>query len=429
MNQNNKEIIHKKQVKPSNSNDIDIDVISSDNTQRKNHEIEELPSVLILNTESIDDVKNRIPIDSSSSVKTDDHVQKPVSKAVYDYATMFHQTMEESRQNRLNEDVTTILGSSDPPPGFGVLHPPVRYLKQKCPFPLDPLPVWRGYNGNVYFSPIQVQQLDSDRPRSLSKSLRSASTNSIPSTRKTDDGLSNGILSTYKTRKSFKERIDNDRRAHLQTVTNSKMITLNNEFKNRTSTNNRDNGQKSILKHNQHTTEDSIKHRRQVLPNIRSIPKPKFIHKGLAYKESERFSHFPNENDTDALQQSFNLTQAYAQYGINSTRTKQLPFISHAAPLTKDQQTSDVRETKKRIIKGTTTSYHIPTQSMALAPLPNDQNSDLFLSAQKTINPFNHISGSFTSSSYQQKHAAIYTTPNISQYFENFSTNNNLNIS
>ncbi|CAF4417474.1 unnamed protein product, partial [Adineta steineri] len=142
--------------------------------------------------------------------------------------------------------------------------------------------VWRGYNGNVYFSPIQVQQLDSDRPRSLSKSLRSASTNSIPSTRKTDDGLSNGILSTYKTRKSFKERIDNDRRAHLQTVTNSKMITLNNEFKNRTSTNNRDNGQKSILKHNQHTTEDSIKHKRQVLPNIRSIPKPKFIHKCLA---------------------------------------------------------------------------------------------------------------------------------------------------
>ena len=49
--------------------------------------------------------------------------------------------MEGSSQNKLDHDITAILGSSDPPPGFGFLHPRFYYLEQNRPVPMDPLRV------------------------------------------------------------------------------------------------------------------------------------------------------------------------------------------------------------------------------------------------------------------------------------------------
>jgi cytochrome b subunit of formate dehydrogenase len=54
---------------------------------------------------------------------------------------MFHEKLEHPRQNKLDHDITTVLGSSDPPPGFGFLHPRFYYLEQKRPVPMEPLRV------------------------------------------------------------------------------------------------------------------------------------------------------------------------------------------------------------------------------------------------------------------------------------------------
>jgi hypothetical protein len=54
---------------------------------------------------------------------------------------MVHETLESPRQNKLDHDVHAVLGSSDPPPGFGFLHPRFYYLEQKRPVPMEPLRV------------------------------------------------------------------------------------------------------------------------------------------------------------------------------------------------------------------------------------------------------------------------------------------------
>ncbi len=54
---------------------------------------------------------------------------------------MVHETFESPRQYKLDHDVNAVLGSSDPPPGFGFLHPRFYYLEQKRPVPMEPLRV------------------------------------------------------------------------------------------------------------------------------------------------------------------------------------------------------------------------------------------------------------------------------------------------
>lgn len=68
-------------------------------------------------------------------------IEVVIPRAVYDYASMVNHTFESPRQNKLDHDVSTILGSSDPPAGFGFLHPRFYYLEQKRPIPLQPLQV------------------------------------------------------------------------------------------------------------------------------------------------------------------------------------------------------------------------------------------------------------------------------------------------
>lgn len=60
---------------------------------------------------------------------------------MYEYAAIVHETLESPRQNKLDHDVNAVLGSSDPPPGFGFLHPRFYYLEQKRPVPMEPLRV------------------------------------------------------------------------------------------------------------------------------------------------------------------------------------------------------------------------------------------------------------------------------------------------
>jgi len=54
---------------------------------------------------------------------------------------MLYEKSEGPNQNKLNHDINAILGSSDPPPGFGFLHPRFYYLTQKRPIPMEPLRV------------------------------------------------------------------------------------------------------------------------------------------------------------------------------------------------------------------------------------------------------------------------------------------------
>ena len=54
---------------------------------------------------------------------------------------MVHENLESPRQSKLDHDVHAVLGSSDPPPGFGFLHPRYYYLEQKRPVPMEPLRV------------------------------------------------------------------------------------------------------------------------------------------------------------------------------------------------------------------------------------------------------------------------------------------------
>ena len=62
-------------------------------------------------------------------------------KTVYNYASMIHDSLENPRQHTLDHDVIDLLGSSDPPAGFGFQHPRFYNLQQRQPRPLEPLRV------------------------------------------------------------------------------------------------------------------------------------------------------------------------------------------------------------------------------------------------------------------------------------------------
>lgn len=78
-------------------------------------------------------------LNEPSSTLINSETQTVIPKSVYDYATIVRQSLKTPRQNKLDSDVATVLGTSDPPPGFGFLHPQVYYLEQTRPVPLEPL--------------------------------------------------------------------------------------------------------------------------------------------------------------------------------------------------------------------------------------------------------------------------------------------------
>ena len=167
---------------------------------------------------------------------------------------------------------------------------------------------------------------------------------------------------------------------------------------------------------------DPTGYNRQVLPNIRPVAKSKFIYKGLAYKESQRLPGLnasqTTENDETTLQKplvAYNLAQAYARYEIDAARAKQSgrppPPPSAATGMnSKDlssqshlQTSLDLRERRKRIVKGTTLSYRPPTQSMIWTPGRGDQRSTVPSEVPAGVN-FSHDSSPRT----------LHTSPRLS---------------
>jgi hypothetical protein len=309
-----------------------------------------------------------------------------------------------------------------------------------------------------------VQQLEGDRPTSHTKSVKSASTRSILSEKKTRPEHSNSInkKSTKHKNNNTKTRINNDEKAEVKIFTNGKIKTSNNHFKTHildTYIDEEDNNQeptkmwqssftsshnriKRILKRSQHADEDlpqkqllkdPINYHPQVLPNIRPVAKSKYVHKGLAYKESQRLPRISNDNNFN----DYTLHQAYSQHRINATRVPQLPSITMAATITNDHQSQlptsfDLREIRKRIVKGSTVACRTPTQSAVWTSSQGDNGSTIssqtFLPVQ-TLNLSNHVSLAFVSpSSHQQKYKTTHAIPSLPEYFEISSTKNNINI-
>ncbi|CAF2169582.1 unnamed protein product [Rotaria magnacalcarata] len=132
--------------------DIDIDVKSSTDSEDSpiaNHEIEEIlnskqvqdTSSILIPTTANDNLQDKMSHNDPSPSAVGEHLQTFIPRAVYDYATVVHEKLESPRQNKLDHDVNAVLGSSDPPPGFGFLHPRFYYLEQKRPIPMEPLRV------------------------------------------------------------------------------------------------------------------------------------------------------------------------------------------------------------------------------------------------------------------------------------------------
>ena len=219
---------------------------------------------------------------------------------------------------------------------------------------------------------------------------------------------------------------------------------------------------KPISKRSQHAIEDlqalqqeqSIQdptgYNRQVLPNIRPVPKSKFVYKGLAYKETQKLPGLTNgnENDEDTLEKplvAYNLAQAYARYEINAARSKhslaQPPPSAATAALAKNhptslQQAHDIREIRKRIVRGTTLAYRPPTQSMTWTPGRADYRSTLGSEVSlsvKSLNTSNTQPSSALALAYPlaQTHPyiTVHTTPNLSQIFEIPTADNQTNTS
>lgn len=79
--------------------------------------------------------------DDPSPSAVGEQLQAVIPRAVYEYAAVVQEIREDPRQAKLKDDVQAVLGSSDPPAGFGFLHPRYYYLEQKRPIPMEPLRV------------------------------------------------------------------------------------------------------------------------------------------------------------------------------------------------------------------------------------------------------------------------------------------------
>jgi len=348
------------------------------------------------------------------------------------------------------------------------------------------LQVWRGYNGHVYFSPIQVQPLESDRVLPLTRSVQSNIGESLPIIRQTTTERSNTISSAYKPRRSTvrktNQRINHERLSiKKRATTNATITTSNIELQNQTSTTLIDENRireesnrmwqsvvtcahirvKPISKRSQNaiddlqtlqqeqTLQDPTGYNRQVLPNIRPVPKSKFVYKGLAYKETQRLPGIGNGNDEDdgnTLQKplvAYNLAQAYARHEINAARAKQNlqkqppPPTAATRMISKDPQTAlqqahDLREIRRRIVRGTTLAYRPPPQTISWTPGRVDRRSRLgseVLLPVRGLNTLNQTPLAHEFPPYPHPYITVHTTPNISQIFQIPTAENDTNVS
>ncbi|CAF3092070.1 unnamed protein product [Rotaria socialis] len=221
------------------------------------------------------------------------------------------------------------------------------------------------------------------------------------------------------------------------------------------------------------TLQDSTGYTRQVLPNIRPIPKSKFVYKGLAYKEAKKIPGINHEihddHNTDPFKKpliDYNLAQAYVRYEINAERAKHIPrhlpsstimtttstmttttnvaaarFHAKDQQLQKTQTSLDLREIRKRIVKGSTLITRPVPQSASWTPGRSDNKSMLgseVLLYTRSLSTLNHAPTLPSSpppppplqlaqpapllsfSSQLPKQHIIHTTPTLSQHFEDY---------
>ncbi|CAF1076146.1 unnamed protein product [Adineta steineri] len=123
-------------------NDFECKSISNDVSQEiiDIKEDPEIPLITIQNTED-DNTQDRISPVKQLSAHVEDNVKPTYTRSVYRYAAKIYGKSEDPHQTKLDQDINAILGSSDPPPGFGYLQSNIYYLTQQRPIPLEPLQV------------------------------------------------------------------------------------------------------------------------------------------------------------------------------------------------------------------------------------------------------------------------------------------------
>ncbi|CAF3566113.1 unnamed protein product [Rotaria socialis] len=378
---------------------------------------------------------------------------------------------------------------------------------------MEELVVWRGYNGHVYFSPIQVQQFETDRIISPTTKPRKSIARTIATSAKILE-RSRTVLSAYRNKKSapYKTSTSKNKSTSEHSGTNQKPFarTTSDETQLRNNTlatfiegeenseeNNGENKEqhgkmwrsvvtcapvqiKPISKRSQYaieelqafqleqTLQDSTGYTRQVLPNIRPIPKSKFVYKGLAYKEAKKIPGINHEihddHNTDPFKKpliDYNLAQAYVRYEINAERAKHIPrhlpsstimtttstmttttnvaaarFHAKDQQLQKTQTSLDLREIRKRIVKGSTLITRPVPQSASWTPGRSDNKSMLgseVLLYTRSLSTLNHAptlpspplqlaqpAPLLSFSSQLPKQHIIHTTPTLSQHFEDY---------
>lgn len=336
----------------------------------------------------------------------------------------------------------------------------------------------------MYFSPIQVHPLDADRAFPSNKSLKSFTTQSFPSIRRITKERSNTILSSYQQRQLATYQPNHSRLSTKKRVTtNATTIaavaaaasTTSGELLNQTTPNptNDDDlrretrnmwqsivtsshvSNKPISKRSQHaiedlqalqqeqTLQDPTGYNRQVLPNIRPVPKSKFVYKGLAYKESQKIPgvYGGSDDEEGALQKplvSYNLAQAYARYEINAARAKQNlqqqppPPSAATARMLPKEPSHDLRDIRKRIVRGTTLAYRPPLQTSSRTPGRGDHRSTLGSEVLLPVRSFNTIHETPSSLVFPtppQTFVTAQPTPNLSQIFPIPFPDNPTNVS
>ena len=198
-------------------------------------------------------------------------------------------------------------------------------------------------------------------------------------------------------------------------------------------------------------TQDPTSHHRPVLPHIRQIPKSKFLYKGLAYKEVKKVpgvrpDHI-EENSAGVVEKpliDYNLAQAYIRYEENLIRKQRFYRSAQSAaqptpmmkrPLNTPSQTSvDLREIRKRIVKGTTLSHHPLSQANSWTPGRAEPRSAL---GSEVLQPICILStvgyapclSPFAYTSQLQQRTTVHTTPILSDHYDTSPIETDTNLS
>jgi len=333
-----------------------------------------------------------------------------------------------------------------------------------------------------------VRQLESDRVISPTKSRKSTATRTVSFSGKKLE-RSRTVSTEHRNRPSVrnrsissKDRITNHRlftssKAHVETVSNDNELTNNTRS---TFSEGEDNKvenkdeptvmwrsvvtcipvpKKTISKRSQHDLEDlrtlkqqhvlqdPIGSNRPVLPNIRLIPKTKFLYKGLAYKEVKKIPGITNENDdeksTNSLKRplvDYGRTQAYVRHEVHAARTKQNPRqpppTAATAPSSKDQELTrsqtllDIRETRKRIVKGTTVAHYPASKTQSRTDNRSILASEEFLPGRgfSTLSNIQISSSLECTTAPQQPYVTGQPSPIESQNFDTRPIDNKTNV-